>query len=54
MTPLERWEESMRLWSTFRLPGGRLQPERDPGIAFHDARHGVQSLMIGGYPRASF
>jgi len=30
MTPLERWEESMRLWSTFRLIGGRLRP--DPAI----------------------
>jgi hypothetical protein len=38
MTPLERWGESMRLWSTFRLLGGRFEPEPDTQSPFHDAR----------------
>jgi hypothetical protein len=37
MTPQERWEESMRLWSTFRLLGGRFEPG-ELRSAFHDMR----------------
>lgn len=37
MTPQERWAESMRLWNTFRLLGGQLEPEPDSQSPFHDA-----------------
>ena len=38
MTPRERWAESMRLWDTFYLLGGTLDPEPDSQSPFHDAR----------------
>ncbi len=47
MTPLERWEESMRLWSTFRLLGGRFEPEPDTQSPFHDARAWRAGLADG-------
>lgn len=37
MSPQERWAESMRLWDTFRLLGGQLEPEPDSESPFHDA-----------------
>jgi hypothetical protein len=37
MTPQERWTESMRLWDTFRLLGGQLEPESDSQSPFYDA-----------------
>ena len=37
MTPQERWQESLRLWHTFRLLGGRLEPESDSQSPFDDA-----------------
>jgi hypothetical protein len=45
MSPQERWAESMRLWDTFRLLGGQLEPEPDSQSPFHDAgaRRGVSA-----------
>lgn len=37
LTPQERWAESMRLWDTFRLLGGQLEPESDSQSPFYDA-----------------
>ena len=37
LSPQERWTESMRLWDTFRLLGGQLDPESDSQSPFHDA-----------------
>ena len=57
MTPQERWAESMRLWSTFHLLGGRLEPEPDTQSPFHDGqqhagtaegRPALRSLRRGG------
>lgn len=58
MTPLERWEHSMRLWNTFFLLGGQLEPEPDSQSPFHDAaarragpadgRPGVRAVRRGG------
>jgi hypothetical protein len=50
MTPRERWAESMRLWSTFILLGGRLDPEPDIQSPFYDAqapRAGVAEVQPG-------
>ena len=37
MTPQQRWAESMRLWDTFYLLGGQLEPESDSQSPFYDA-----------------
>jgi hypothetical protein len=37
MSAQERWAESMRLWNTFRLLGGQLEPEPDSQSPFNDA-----------------
>lgn len=34
MTPEERWNESQRLWATFTLLGGTLDPEPDSQSPF--------------------
>lgn len=34
MTPEERWVESQRLWATFTLMGGSLDPEPDSQSPF--------------------
>lgn len=34
MTPEERWNESQRLWATFTLLGGSLDPEPDSQSPF--------------------
>jgi len=36
MSYRERWTESMRLWDTFFLLGGQLEPESDSQGPFHD------------------
>jgi hypothetical protein len=36
MTPQERWDESMRLWQTYLLLGGSLDPEPDSQSPFYD------------------
>lgn len=58
MTPQERWAESMRLWHTFFLLGGQLDPESDTQSPFYDAgarrggpadgRTGVRALRRSG------
>lgn len=37
LTPQERWRESSRLWETFFLLGGSLEPEPDMDNPFFDA-----------------
>lgn len=37
LSPQERWAESMRLWDTFFLLGGTLEPEPDSQSPFDDA-----------------
>jgi hypothetical protein len=58
LSPQERWTESMRLWDTFLLFGGRLDPEPDPQSPFYDPaerrngsanhRQGLNSVRRGG------
>ena len=58
LSPQERWTESMRLWDTFRLLGGKLEPESDSQSPFYDAgerrrspahgRPGLHSVRRGG------
>ena len=58
MTPAERWAESQRLWATFRLLGGSLDPESDSQSPFHvpgeagggaaDGRPGVRAIRRSG------
>jgi hypothetical protein len=58
MTAQERWTESMRLWDTFYLLGGPLEPESDSQSPFYDAharrggpadgRPGLRSLRRSG------
>lgn len=36
LTPLQRWLESERLWQTYLLLGGSLDPEPDTQSPFHD------------------
>ena len=37
LTPQERWEESAKMWQTYLLLGGSLDPEPDPQSPFFDA-----------------
>ncbi len=34
LTPLQRWEESMKLWQFYLAVGGSLDPEPDPQSPF--------------------
>jgi hypothetical protein len=34
MTPKERWTESQRMWATYRLLGGSLEPQPDTQSPF--------------------
>lgn len=36
MTPMERWQESGRLWEVYLAMGGSLDPEPDPQSPFFD------------------
>lgn len=36
LSPQERWMESMRLWNTYTLLGGSLDPEPDRQSPFYD------------------
>lgn len=57
LTPQERWEESMKLWETYRLLGGSLDPEPDSQSPFYfreerrqvpsDGRAGVRLIRRG-------
>lgn len=58
MTAEERWAESQRLWATFRLLGGSLEPEPDSQSPFDfqgirgegppHGRAGLHSVRRGG------
>lgn len=58
MTPQERWAESQRLWATFTLLGGSLDPEPDSQSPFDvphergrgpaDGRSGLHSVRRSG------
>ena len=58
LSPAVRWAESMRLWDTFLLLGGQLEPEPDTASPFYDAharrrgaphgRPGVRALRRSG------
>jgi len=37
LTPLQRWLESEKLWETFLMLGGSLDPEPDTQSPFFDA-----------------
>lgn len=41
LTPAQRWRESAKLWQTFLLLGGNLDPEPDTQSPFYDPQ--VQS-----------
>jgi hypothetical protein len=57
LSPQERWQESLRLWETFRLLGGSLDREPDSQSPFDfsretgerppDGRPGLHSLRRG-------
>lgn len=47
LTPLERWEESQRMWSTYLALGGSLDPEPDTQSPFFDAREGSPGPLDG-------
>ncbi len=58
LTPLQRWEESQKLWPTYIALGGSLDPEPDSQSPFDDpetwresaahGRPGVRVLRRGG------
>jgi hypothetical protein len=48
MSPQARWAESMRLWDTFFLLGGQLEPESDSRSPSTMREHGVEALLMGG------
>ena len=58
LTPLQRWEESQKLWPTYLALGGSLDPEPDSQSPFDDpqtwresaahGRPGVRVLRRGG------
>ena len=58
LTPQERWAESERLWATFIVLGGSLDPEPDPQSPFDvalapraqpaDGRPGVRVVRRSG------
>ena len=53
LTPMERWEESSKLWDTYLALGGSLEPEPDTQSPFFDGSarcavpsHGRAGLRI--------
>ena len=38
LTPLERWQESQKLWVAYMAMGGSLDTEPDTQSPFHDGR----------------
>ena len=48
MTPTERWDESQRLWATFTLLGGSLDPEPDSQSPFDDPGEPGRGPSDGG------
>jgi hypothetical protein len=47
LTPMERWEESGRLWEVYLSMGGSLDPEPDPQSPFFD-REAPSSRSVDG------
>ncbi len=58
MSARQRWAESLRLWDTFYLLGGQLEPESDSQSPFYDesarrrgstdGRSGLRALRRSG------
>lgn len=58
LSPAERWRESARLWQTFLMLGGNLDPEPDTQSPFYDpqaqrpsasnGRPGMRVIRRGG------
>ena len=58
LTPLERWQESQKLWAFYLSVGGSLDPEPDSQSPFYlepeprslpaDGRAGMRVLRRGG------
>jgi len=58
LTPMERWQESMKLWSQYLAQGGSLDPEPDSQSPFNfpelwcprpvDGRSGLRVLRRSG------
>ena len=58
LSPLDRWQESMRLWQQYLAQGGSLDPEPDSQSPFDfpelwgarpvDGRSGLRVLRRGG------
>ena len=53
LTPVQRWQESAKLWQTYLAVGGSLDPEPDTQSPFFDARaprprlaHGRTSVRV--------
>jgi hypothetical protein len=38
LSPQQRWQETTRLWQTFHILGGTLDPEPDTESPFFDAK----------------
>lgn len=47
LTPLQRWEESQKLWPTYLALGGSLDPEPDSQSPFDDPEAWRQSAAHG-------
>ena len=47
LTPVERWEESQKLWTTYLALGGSLDPEPDSQSPFDDPDAWRQSAAHG-------
>jgi hypothetical protein len=47
LSPAERWEESQKLWATYLMLGGSLDPEPDIQSPFYDAEASSQSVAHG-------
>ncbi len=48
LTPLERWQESQKLWATYLAMGGSLDTEPDTQSPFHDGRAASSRPIDGG------
>lgn len=48
MTPMERWEESGKLWAVYLSLGGSLDPEPDSQSPFFDPNDSNSSSADGG------
>jgi hypothetical protein len=47
LTPQERFEESMKLWDTFLMLGGSLEPEADTQSPFFDEEEWRENFTHG-------